>query len=168
MSRKKLLKLVYYAQAWSLVWDERPLFGDDVIEAWPEGPVARKLWIDDRHGGAQKGDPEALNADERATIDEVLRFYGRFNGDQLSDLTHHEAPWQDARRDLSSSAASRNVVTADSMRAYYGQFKTKPKKLPSELARGIEVLLSLPPDERASMFEPSGENAAATLDKLLG
>ena len=26
MTAMKLQKLVYYAQAWSLVWDERPLF----------------------------------------------------------------------------------------------------------------------------------------------
>ena len=29
----KLQKLVYYAQTWSLVWDDLPLF-DDRIEAW--------------------------------------------------------------------------------------------------------------------------------------
>ena len=32
MTTLKLQKLVYYAQAWSLVWDERPLF-DEKIEA---------------------------------------------------------------------------------------------------------------------------------------
>ena len=29
----KLQKLVYYAQAWHLVWDEEPLF-DEEIQAW--------------------------------------------------------------------------------------------------------------------------------------
>ena len=32
MTTMKLQKLIYYAQAWSLVWDERPLF-DEKIEA---------------------------------------------------------------------------------------------------------------------------------------
>ena len=34
----KLQKLVYYCQAWSLVWDEQPLFKER-IEAWVNGPV---------------------------------------------------------------------------------------------------------------------------------
>jgi len=38
MTAMKLQKLCYYAQAWSLVWDERPLF-DERIEAWANGPV---------------------------------------------------------------------------------------------------------------------------------
>ncbi|MCH7691617.1 MAG: DUF4065 domain-containing protein, partial [candidate division Zixibacteria bacterium] len=38
VSAMKLHKLLYYAQAWSLVWDERPLF-QERIEAWVSGPV---------------------------------------------------------------------------------------------------------------------------------
>ncbi len=30
MSAMKLQKLVYYSQAWSLVWDDRPLFDDRI------------------------------------------------------------------------------------------------------------------------------------------
>ena len=33
MTTWKLQKLVYYAQAWSLVWDDDALF-DEEIEAW--------------------------------------------------------------------------------------------------------------------------------------
>jgi uncharacterized phage-associated protein len=47
MTTWKLQKLVYYAQAWSLVWDERPLF-DDRIEAWANGPVIRSLTMSTR------------------------------------------------------------------------------------------------------------------------
>ena len=43
MTTWKLQKLVYYCQAWSLVWDDEPLFPDD-IEAWANGPVVRKLY----------------------------------------------------------------------------------------------------------------------------
>ena len=45
MTTMKLQKLVYYCQAWSLVWDERPLF-DESIEAWANGPVLSRR--DDR------------------------------------------------------------------------------------------------------------------------
>lgn len=39
----KLQKLVYYCQAWSLVWDEQPLFEDD-FQAWANGPVCPALF----------------------------------------------------------------------------------------------------------------------------
>jgi uncharacterized phage-associated protein len=39
----KLQKLVYYAQAWALVWDDEPIF-DEEIEAWANGPVVRGLY----------------------------------------------------------------------------------------------------------------------------
>lgn len=39
----KLQKLVYYGQAWSLVWDEQPLFKERVL-AWANGPVIKELY----------------------------------------------------------------------------------------------------------------------------
>jgi uncharacterized phage-associated protein len=38
MTTFKLHKLLYYSQAWSLVWDDAPLFSDDFY-AWANGPV---------------------------------------------------------------------------------------------------------------------------------
>ncbi|MBR6451156.1 MAG: DUF4065 domain-containing protein, partial [Lachnospiraceae bacterium] len=43
MSAMKLQKLCYYSQAWSLVWDDSPLFEED-FEAWANGPVCRALF----------------------------------------------------------------------------------------------------------------------------
>ena len=43
LSTMKLQKLCYYAQAWSLVWDDAPLFDDD-FEAWANGPVCPTLF----------------------------------------------------------------------------------------------------------------------------
>ena len=43
MSTMKLQKLCYYAQAWSLVWDDEPLFDED-FEAWANDPVCPKLF----------------------------------------------------------------------------------------------------------------------------
>ncbi|HSX11345.1 MAG TPA: type II toxin-antitoxin system antitoxin SocA domain-containing protein, partial [Chlamydiales bacterium] len=40
----KLQKLVYYCQAWSLVWDEKPLFKEKIL-AWANGPVVKELYL---------------------------------------------------------------------------------------------------------------------------
>ena len=48
LSTMKLQKLCYYAQAWSLVWDDEPLFNED-FQAWANGPVCPDLF--DLHHG---------------------------------------------------------------------------------------------------------------------
>lgn len=122
MSAMKLQKLVYYAQAWSLVWDDRPLFPER-IEAWANGPVVRDLY--ERHRGLFEvrdwpdGDAGKLSPAGRATIDAVLGFYGDKPAQRLSELTHSERPWQEARRGAPEGARSTAVISPDSMRAYY-------------------------------------------------
>ena len=48
ISAMKLQKLIYYCQAWSLVWDDKKLFPEK-IEAWISGPVIRDLY--EKHKG---------------------------------------------------------------------------------------------------------------------
>jgi uncharacterized phage-associated protein len=122
MSTWKLQKLVYYSQAWHLAWDQERLF-DAPIEAWANGPVVRALY--QRHRGQfsvdawRWGDPDRLTATERATIDIVLRDYGRLTGRMLSHLTHQEAPWRQAREGLEPTAPSQREISAESMFDFY-------------------------------------------------
>lgn len=122
MTAMKLEKLVYYSQAWSLVWDEEPLF-QDRIEAWVNGPVVPALY--QRHRGMFKvsdwphGDPDALTPTQRETIDAVLNFYGDKSSQWLSDLTHREAPWIEARKGLEPGDPSRREISHASLAEYY-------------------------------------------------
>lgn len=123
MTAMKLQKLVYYAQAWSLVWDDEPLFPER-IEAWANGPVVRELY--ELHRGMfklerlPKGDPAALTPGEIETIDAVLRFYGDKSSLWLSNLTHREDPWADARLGIPPGERSGREITPASMAEYYG------------------------------------------------
>lgn len=123
MTAMKLQKLVYYSQAWSLVWDEEPLFPER-IEAWANGPVVPALY--ELHRGQFKlsewpqGNPETLTPDQKETIDEVLKFYGPRPSQWLSDLTHRELPWIEARRGLGPSERGSREITYASMAEYYG------------------------------------------------
>jgi uncharacterized phage-associated protein len=123
MTAMKLQKLVYYSQAWSLVWDERPLFKNR-IEAWAMGPVVPDLY--NVHRGAftinrwPKGDAGALSKDQRDTIDGVLKFYGTKSSQWLSDQTHQEAPWRNARRGFAPGAPCGREITHSAMAEYYG------------------------------------------------
>ena len=101
MSTMKLQKLCYYAQAWSLVWDNSPLFKED-FQAWETGPVCPELFYkiqgkcsvsaSDEIGGV--GD---LSDNQKDTIDKVLEYYGDRNAQWLSQLTIMEDPWVKAR-----------------------------------------------------------------------
>jgi uncharacterized phage-associated protein len=123
ISTWKLQKLVYYAQAWHLVWEDRPLF-DDAIEAWANGPVVPTLYA--KHRGQYTiatwptGDPDGLDDGEGTTIDAVLGFYGEKTGQLLSMLTHQERPWLEAREGLAPGERGSAVITHDAMADYYG------------------------------------------------
>jgi uncharacterized phage-associated protein len=125
MTVMKLQKLAYYSQAWSLVWDERPLFGDR-IEAWANGPVSPVLYQAHRGhfnivaGNLVDGDSSTLDAKARETVDAVLKFYGEKPAPWLSDLTHQEAPWLSARRGLAPGDRSSVEITQAAMAEYYG------------------------------------------------
>jgi uncharacterized phage-associated protein len=129
MSAMKLQKLVYYSQAWSLAWDGKPLFPEE-IQAWAHGPVVRELYED--HKGKYmvspddfpSGNPAKLDADQLETIETVLSSYGQMSAAQLSELTHAEAPWRHARTGLEDGAPGSWAISHDSMRSYYSSLST--------------------------------------------
>ena len=121
MTAMKLQKLVYYSQAWHLVWAEKPLF-ESRIEAWANGPVTPELYSLHRgnfHVTEIEGNPAALSESERASVDGVLEFYGDLGAHQLSELTHQEAPWKDARKGLDPGQRSNAEISEAAMFEYY-------------------------------------------------
>jgi uncharacterized phage-associated protein len=122
MTPMKLQKLLYYCQAWSLVWDSERLF-DERIEAWAFGPVVPAVFRE--HKGEVSiddwalGNASKLDETQRETVDAVLGFYGDKSGQWLSDLTHSEWPWQEAREGLGQYERSQVEISLTTMEAYY-------------------------------------------------
>ena len=125
ISTWKLQKLCYYAQAWSLAWTERPLFYEE-IQAWANGPVCPDLFRE--HKGKflvgpedlTRGNSDALDEDQKDTIDKVLAHYGGWEPYQLREQTHHEDPWRLARVGVPEDGPSSREISRESMGAYYG------------------------------------------------
>ena len=116
-----LQKLVYYSQAWHLVWERRPLFNSR-IEAWANGPVVPHLY--EQHRGRYQvtswnGNPSRLSDVEKATIKSVVDYYGKRPGYILAALTHRERPWQDARVGLAPGERGKAEITPAAMLEYY-------------------------------------------------
>jgi uncharacterized phage-associated protein len=125
LSSMKLQRLCYYAQAWSLVWEEKALF-ENSFEAWANGPICRDLYNEHKGKftllkGQLQGDASKLSQEEKQTIDDVLKVYGKKSATELSGLTQNEGPWKEARVGLSEWERGEAVITQEAIARYYTQ-----------------------------------------------
>lgn len=152
----KLEKLTYYAQAWHITWTGRPLF-DDRVEAWAQGPVAPVLFAAHRTQlivtRVPGGESQQVADDERDVIDAVLKFYAGFNAEQLSEMTHNEDPWRQARAGLPANAWSKKEITPNSMRRFYTRQIIMEERVP------------VAPDAKKGHFRSSRVRASADEQK---
>lgn len=128
MTSMKLQKLIYYCQAWSLVWDETPLFKEP-IEAWSNGPVVREMFYFHRGqfivDSISIGNPQLLSETQIETIDAVLDYYGRKSSQELIDLTHNEEPWKKAREGMSDLQRGHREINLDSIADYFSSLQSE-------------------------------------------
>ncbi len=146
VGEKKLQKLLYYSQAWALVWTGRQLFPEH-FEAWAEGPVTPKVYGEFHHDRQLSGAPAHVSTTARRIIDVVLKVYGHRSGEWLSRLSHRERPWREARGPLPEGAMSRARITSASMRNYYATFSAAPYRFERGFLRGLEAIVTMPIDE---------------------
>lgn len=134
LTNKKLQKLLYYAQAWSLVLNNKPIF-DDKIEAWVHGPAIPLIYSTFKSFGFKDIDMKfdekelsSIDEKDKKILDEIWRVYGNMDAGYLEMLTHSEQPWQDARKGLQSSENSENEITTDAMKVYYAEKLKQSRK----------------------------------------
>lgn len=127
LDAKKLQKLLYYSQAWSLVVRNKEIFHDH-IEAWIHGPAIYKVWNTFKTHDFTSVHPQitgatltALDDSEKKFLDSIWALYGKFDGEYLEALTHSESPWQEARKDLDGHERSNTIIPTESMKAFYGK-----------------------------------------------
>lgn len=131
LSVLKLHKLLYYVEAWHLVFFNKKLFDDD-FEAWVHGPVCRRVFARFKEKNktmyseilqndldiVEKNDIPNFNQVD-SHIENVLNTYGAFSGPQLEMLTHREKPWIKARGNLAPSQPCNAIISKESMKTYY-------------------------------------------------
>lgn len=133
ITNKKLQKLVYYSQAWSLVLNDKKLFKDH-IEAWVHGPAVRSLYVKYKNFGfspiVEEVDVSSikLSKGDKELLGEIWNVYGKLDAGYLEMLTHSEKPWQDARSGLQSYENSENEITPKSMKSFYSEKLEKAQK----------------------------------------
>lgn len=125
-TNKKLQKLMFYAQAWSLVLNKKRLI-DDKFEAWVHGAAIPALYrrykdfafnpIDEEFDAKEF---DSLTDTEKQLLDEVWSVYGKYDANYLELLNHSEEPWQNARQNVSPFESSDAVISETDMKRFYG------------------------------------------------
>jgi uncharacterized phage-associated protein len=116
-----LLKVLFFAHAWHLAKDDKPLIAQP-FEAWEYGPVNRVVYDQFKTNGKDPISKRAVSLDasrasfcitsyslDRDTEDflnHIFDYYSQFHAFKLSDLTHEKgSPW-----DVVWSAAATRAV----------------------------------------------------------
>ena len=133
ITNKKLQKLLYYAQAWSLVLRDKKLFKEK-IEAWVHGPAVRGVYLEYKKFGfgaitlsVSDDDIKKISDDTRKFLDQVWSVYGKRDAAYLEYLSHSETPWQKAREGLEPHIGSENEISLKDMKEFYGAKLKQPK-----------------------------------------
>ena len=122
MTNLRLNKLMYFAQAWSLVLYKKPLFAEQ-IEAWPFGPVVPSVYH--KYKGYGKSqittlDPhfrlDLLDDEEQQLLFAIMAFYGEYSTRGLVDLSHEAgSPWAQA------CSVNTAVIRQEDIRSFFSK-----------------------------------------------
>jgi len=127
LSGRKLQKLCYYAQSWHLAWTGEPLFNEN-FEAWIYGPVCPELRAFHKEKDADIYEVPfeffdefnyEFTEDQLESLNIIIKDYGHMTPLELTDQTHIEFPWKNARGTLSHNEKGKTVITKESMKTFY-------------------------------------------------
>ena len=137
----KLQKILYYEQAWFMVFfgRENTLFAD-VPQAWVNGPVYPTIYHEykdmtegmcDKLSVSDFGYEDAIDGmtkiytklnltqEQLKCIDSVITMYGAKTQNQLIMMTHCEDPWCEKRENIAPFLRSTEELSLDTMYSYY-------------------------------------------------
>lgn len=142
----KLQKILYYIQAWHMVYFEGDKIFNDIPEAWVNGPVYRSIYdvyksinmytnipfsffklADKDLDNSIIDKKESLKLEEQQYefLEAIYIHYGSMSHDKLVYLTHSEKPWNSARDGLAPFEYSNNTISLEEMYLYYKSLSSK-------------------------------------------
>lgn len=122
----KIQKLLYYVQAWGLVFTGNSFFKEK-FQAWSHGPVLPTVFHSLKQYRFQNIAGEIIAENLETTnknvevIENVWETYGELSAKHLEQLTHQEKPWIEARVGLLPEDKSINEIDQHTMCDYYAK-----------------------------------------------
>lgn len=114
----KLQKMLYFADAVSLAYSDKPLIEED-FEAWKMGPVIRSIYREYRGRGSTPIEIEGeITCDEKLEtfLKEVWKIFGKFSAVELVNLTHKSgSPWEK----FYDESDPTKTIPKDAIKQYY-------------------------------------------------
>lgn len=141
VTNKKLQKLLYYIEAWFLVYSRSII--DEDFEAWVHGPVIPSLYREYKRfgyspieGTYKAGETSTgkyfqllksagLNSDQKKLLFAILDKYAPLPSYQLEALSHSEDPWKNARLKCKKFEHCNEVIEKSKMKKYYSSLVSK-------------------------------------------
>lgn len=116
ISNLKLQKILYFAQAYFLVKQKRPLFRNK-IEAWAYGPVIPSVYRTYKKHGSNaiisRSDGSSLTEVDKEILKIVWNAFGGYSAGRLVEISHSHTPWKEAYE------SGDKVITREALRDYY-------------------------------------------------
>lgn len=130
LTPKKLQKLVYYSYSWFIALNNESADSIDSVlfeetpKAWIHGPVFKTLYNEYRsftwHEVPMNEEKMEFENDEIIPfLDKIYEVYGKYDADQLEYMTHHELPWKNARKGISSLTYSDREISKKDIFLYF-------------------------------------------------
>lgn len=111
-----LHKLLYLCQREMLAIVNEPMF-EEAFEGWMHGPVntsVRSHYDKNTHRLDVK--TNEISNEAKYIVNNVLAAYGGYTANKLSELTHSEISWQNARKGLDANEPGREYLSIDDIR----------------------------------------------------
>jgi uncharacterized phage-associated protein len=173
----RLQKLLYYAQAWSLVLRETELFPEEIC-AWKNGPVVEEVYQQLPDGRCAACIPENAfdsapdpEPEDAAFLKHFWDAYSGYSASQLFRMTHAEMPWQKTWTGRPNENAP---IPVEDLAEYFGR-QTVPAPLAAyrhDLRRREEEaemkLLEIPPIDVGRFKAAATSFTPAALKKATG
>lgn len=110
----KLHKLLYLAQRESFALLGCPLFSEN-MEAWKYGPVSVDVRMRFGKDGIE-ADTKEISLEASYMLKNVILEYGQIASWKLSELTHQELSWRNARKGLGSKGNRNEILRLDDIK----------------------------------------------------
>ena len=111
----KLHKLLYLSQRESLAITNEPLFPEN-FEGWKYGPVCREVRNCYTEDGMFADDIQELSNEEHYIVKNIVIQYGAYESWKLSELSHREISWRNARIVIPEGQNGNRILNIDDIR----------------------------------------------------
>ncbi len=111
----KLHKLLYLSQRESLAITNEPMFPEN-FEGWKYGPVCREVRNCYTEDGIFADDIQDISIKERYIVKNIILQYGAYESWKLSELSHKEISWKNARRGIPKGCNGNRILKLEDIR----------------------------------------------------